>query len=189
LYYDKHLKEHLQYQVPEEILKNLRNHTELDNSQWNILDLGCGTGLSGILLKNFAKKLVGVDISENMLDLAEQKNIYTQLEKADISDYLKKAKDFDLIVAADVFSYHGELITLFEEAKQALNNQGYFIFSVEKGFKYPYHLEPSLRYTHSKHYLEELIQKFNFKCISFDNLVLRYQQKEAVEGYLILLKK
>lgn len=189
LYYDKHLKEHLQYQVPKEILESLKTNTEIENAHWNILDLGCGTGLSGILLQPFAKKLIGIDISENMLDLAEQKNIYTQLEKADISTYLAQATGFDLIVAADVFSYHGELEVLFKEAARVLNDKGYFIFSVERGFKYPYHLQQSLRYTHSKQYLEELIQKYNFNCLSFDNLILRYQQKEAVEGYLILLQK
>jgi predicted TPR repeat methyltransferase len=189
LYYDKHLKEALKYQVPEEILKSLSNNTKItEQNQLNILDLGCGTGLSGILLKPFAKKLIGVDISENMLDLASQKNIYTELVEADISTYLEDKQGVDLIVAADVFSYHGDLETLFTRCKTALSDNGYFIFSVERGFAYPYHLQKSLRYTHSKQYLEELIEKHVFECISFDNLILRHQQQETVEGYLVLLR-
>ncbi len=189
LYYDKHLQEHLHYQVPEEIFNSLKNHTELLQAKWNILDLGCGTGLSGILLQPFAKQLVGVDISENMLDLASQKNIYTQLEQADISDFLDSAQDFNYMIAADVFSYHGKLESLFAKAQAALASNGYFSFSVERGFKYPYHLEQSLRYTHTKEYIQELIQKYHFNCISFDNLVLRRQQNDTVEGYLLLLQK
>lgn len=189
LYYDKHLKEQLQYQVPEEILKALKNNTELEKARWKILDLGCGTGLSGALLKPYASKLIGVDISENMLDLASQKNIYTQLEKADIQEYLKNAKAFDCIVAADVFSYHGDLDNLFKTSFESLKNKGYFVFSVERGFEYPYHLQASLRYTHTKQYLEELIKKYHFNCLSLDNLILRHQQNEAVEGYLVLLQK
>jgi len=189
LYYDKHLQEHLRYQVPEEIFKVLTTTTSIGKSPWKILDLGCGTGLSGALLKPYASELIGVDISENMLDLASQKNIYTELKQADISDYLVQKNHFNLIVAADVFSYHGELDTLFKKAHEALVKNGYFVFTVERGFTYPYHLQQSLRYTHTKAYLEELIEKHQFKTLNLDNLVLRYQQKEAVEGYLVLLEK
>ncbi len=189
LYYDKHLQEHLHYQVPQQLIQALKYDTELESSQWKILDLGCGTGLCGSLLKPYAKELIGVDLSANMLDLAEQKQIYTRLACADIRDYLNELSQLELIIAADVFSYQGSLEELFLKARQALKPGGYFVFSVEKGNHYPYHLQASLRYTHHKHYLEELIEAQQFKILRLENLVLRQQQQEAVEGYLVLLQR
>ncbi len=189
LYYDKHLQTHLKYQVPQQLYEALSRNIELPLSTWKILDLGCGTGLSGVLLKKHASELIGVDLSSKMLDLAEQKNLYDQLIEADIREYLDQHKDFDLILASDVFSYHGALDVLFKSAYSALKQSGLFIFSVEKGIEYPYQLLKSLRYTHHKRYLEDLIGDSQFSLLELSNSVLRTQQGEAVEGYLVILQK
>ena len=47
----------------------------------SVLDLGCGTGLIGSWFKDYARKLVGVDISPTMLDMATKKGCYHELRR------------------------------------------------------------------------------------------------------------
>eukprot|EP01035_Chromulina_nebulosa_P020899 gene20899-27089_t len=76
----------------------------------DILDLGCGTGLAGAWLKDYAKSLVGVDISDQMISIAKKKMLYEDLYTTSITSYLNDCQEsYDLIVAADVISYIGDL--------------------------------------------------------------------------------
>lgn len=51
------------------------------NGSLDILDLGCGTGLIGSWFKDYANKIVGVDISPTMLDMATKKGCYHELRR------------------------------------------------------------------------------------------------------------
>jgi len=189
-YYDKHLNECLAYKIPQEILNTLQKETDLNQTKkLNILDLGCGTGLCGQLLKPYAKHLIGVDLAEKMLETAKEKNTYDELVCEDIHTVMEKYSNFNLIVAADVFTYVGNLSVIFEKAYAALAPHGLFIFTVEKTSSYPYTLQPTIRYAHNKKYLEELMERYHFSLVKCDNIILRKQQKLSVEGYLVLLKK
>lgn len=83
------------------------------SEQLDILDLGCGTGLSGSWLKDYARSLTGVDISENMVQLAKKKGLYDELHVDSLAPFLdrlnQKDQRYDLVVAADVLSYIGDL--------------------------------------------------------------------------------
>ena len=128
-----------------DIDQNMTNHKRNDcetqlsfmNKQLDILDLGCGTGLSGAWLKDYAKSLVGIDISEEMVGMARKKDLYDHLYVNSIHNYLTNKKtitkhnSYDLIVAAEVFSYIGDLqetiqqVTLFD-----LSSLSFMIFHV-----------------------------------------------------------
>jgi predicted TPR repeat methyltransferase len=59
-----------------------------DKGRLTVLDAGCGTGLSGVAVKNAVGNDVvidGIDISTGMLDIARKKNVYQKLEPADLS--------------------------------------------------------------------------------------------------------
>ncbi len=189
VYYDQHLGKHLQYQVPQTLHQAVIEETNIEDPQWKILDLGCGTGLCGELFKRMARELIGVDLSENMVAVAKAKNIYSALEVADLHDSIHRYQAVDLILAADVFTYIGELDAIFNDCYQSLTHGGLFGFSVEKTYVEPYELQQSIRYAHSKNYLNSLIEKYGFDVLRFDNLVLRKQRDVAVEGYLVLLQK
>ena len=178
----------MQYQVPEKLYQAIYEETGVDAPQWSILDLGCGTGLSGERFKHIAKKLIGLDISKEMVEIAKKKNIYDELKVADIQQAIVQYHDIDLIIAADVFTYIGDLSNIFKKARKTLTNGGVFAFSVEKTHADPYILQPSIRYAHSKKYLETLIKENGFEMLRLDNLVLRKQKQKPVEGYLIVLK-
>lgn len=68
--------------LPEEI-RSEHNGDVLSylNGSLDILDLGCGTGLIGSWFKDYARKLVGVDVSPTMLDMATKKGCYHELRR------------------------------------------------------------------------------------------------------------
>lgn len=189
-YYEKHLSECLHYEVPEKILQTIQlEYPHCSEYRWNMIDLGCGTGFCGVLFKPLTKKLIGVDLSGNMLSVAREKNIYDELIEADITEALMHFNDINLIIAADVFTYIGDLAPIFSNAVNVLAAQGLFIFTVEKSTTEDYFLQTSIRYAHSKSYLDSLIAQYPFEVLRFDNIQLRKQMNKPVEGYLVLLKK
>ena len=189
-YYDAHLTNYLNYNVPTQLARLLKNTLNTNSEHWTVVDLGCGTGLSGQAFKNYARELIGIDISEHMIESAKKKAIYNELIVGDIETELTKINNVDLIVAADVFAYLGNLNTIIEKSHASLNDNGYLLFSVEKSHHdEPYHLHKNMRYTHTKNYIESIAAKNNFTIDCAENAVLRQQQKEPVEGYLFLLRK
>lgn len=102
------------------------------NSTLEVLDLGCGTGLAGAWLKDYAKVLVGVDLSEQMITIAKKKMLYQELSVMSISTYLQRCtRSFDLVVCADVLSYIGDLQKTFAQVVPVLRKGGHFVFTVE----------------------------------------------------------
>ena len=134
------------------------------NNTLDILDLGCGTGLAGAWLKDYAKTLVGVDLSEEMVKIARKKGLYQDLQVQNLNTYLDSCdKVFDLTVAADVLSYLGDLSVTFARVAKVVKPGGHFVFTVEtassdvilpeKGYK----LLPSGTFAYKKNYIDDLI--------------------------------
>ena len=78
--FDRHLVEKLGYRTPEVLKETLESAAGKPLSFSNVLDLGCGTGLSGEVFRASARRLDGVDISKDMVRVAEGKSIYDRLE-------------------------------------------------------------------------------------------------------------
>lgn len=187
-HYDEHLTKFLHYDVPNQIRRALFEASGDEHPNWTILDLGCGTGLSGKAVKSFSQKLIGIDLSEEMIAIAEKKAIYDALSVQDVSSALDAYQDLDAIIAADVFTYIGELDTIFEKAHRALTPKGYFCFTVEKGHDADFQLQKTLRYAHSEAYLNRLAKQYQYKILTCDTLALRKQKKDTILGYLVLLQ-
>lgn len=185
-YFDKHLTECLHYQAHillfQEVVTLLNARSDLV-----VVDLGCGTGLCGTLFKPYSSKLIGIDIAPKMIEAARQKNVYDELIVDDITHALLQMENIDLIIAADVFGYLGELDDIFSAAKKALKKDGYFAFTVEKSENEPYALQKSTRFAHSKKYIHELCSQHFFKIVKEDEIQLRIQRQEPVLGFLFVL--
>lgn len=193
-YYDQHLTKQLEYNVPEKLHQSLLlEYPNIQPNAWKIIDLGCGTGLCGKYFKPLAHTLIGIDLSEKMLETAKQTQCYDQLIKDDIETGLAGMADSDCIIAADVFSYIGDLSALFNTAKQALKKGGVFLFTVEKMITSDanplfFQLTPALRYTHHQSYLAALIQEHGFELLRMEKISLRKQRGKWVEGYSVFLR-
>jgi predicted TPR repeat methyltransferase len=97
-----------------------------------VLDLGCGTGLCGEWFRPLARRLVGVDLSPGMIAQARRRGCYDELVCEEISFFIDHCDDrFDLVTAADLFCYFGDLTACFCSVARLLQGDGYFIFSVE----------------------------------------------------------
>ena len=146
-----------------------------------ILDLGCGTGLVAEKLKTPNNEFIGVDISAKMLDLARQKNLYSELRQADITEYLHaEHPEFACVIAADVFCYFGDLRQIFAAIAPAR-----LIFSVETDTKAEkYVIQPNGRYKHNPQYLTQLLQNLGYNQIKTVELTLRQENGQDVCGML-----
>jgi predicted TPR repeat methyltransferase len=193
-HFEEALVEKLDYQVPACLAELITR--EGSRTYATAIDLGCGTGLMGVELRPFAAKLEGYDLSANMLAKADEKNIYDHLAQADLSLRPDKSPLFaegfpekraDLVVAADVLMYLGDLENLFLIARQLLASRGHFAFSVELSSERDgFHLQPSLRYAHTTTYIETLMPALGFRILASQTLVIRTDGGAPVEGFLFL---
>jgi predicted TPR repeat methyltransferase len=154
------------------------------------VDLGCGTGLMGERLRAATSFLEGYDISAGMLREAEAKRIYDRLERRDLQTLPALARVADLVTAADVFMYVGELERLFSRIAELLLAGGHFAFSVEfNDGPEEMVLRPSRRYAHSKAYVERLLAEKGFALISQNTATIRMDRGEPVVGLIVVAKK
>lgn len=188
-HYDAHLLKALDYQVPGLLYSAIASVTKLPTMRWDILDLGCGTGLCGEVFKTTAHTLVGIDLSSKMLAIAKQKQIYTELISTDIFTYLLDiTTQFDLIIAGDVFVYIGDLEKIFSMIKTALREKALFAFNTEISETEDFRMNQSGRFIHSKKYIDELAQKLGFQILFYQTPITRLQNNEPVYGHLYVLQ-
>ncbi|KTD20589.1 methyltransferase [Legionella lansingensis] len=188
LYYDQHMKEQLVYALPQLIGRTL-HHLTITHVE-NALDLGCGTGLCGVILREIATTLTGVDISAKMLAQAKQKEIYDRLIESELVNFLKQEKqNYDLILAADVLPYFGELDSVLAAITERLSHQGYFIFSVEISEDKPWQLQATARFSHQPAYIKALADKHSLKIIHEEKVIARHQNQAPLAEILFVLQK
>lgn len=185
-HYEPHLLTALEYKVPDLLYQAVAKVTA--KKDLAILDLGCGTGLCGMVFQPKAKTLVGVDLSEKMLAVAAQKNIYTELKSDDILDYLTQhTHEFDLILSGDVFVYIGDLADTFKRVHHALKPGGLFAFNCELNETQAFTMNQSGRFAHSKQYIDQLAKENNFKIVHYSVAKTRMQNNEPVFGHIYVL--
>lgn len=155
------------------------------------LDLGCGTGLCGPLVKAFADRVDGVDLSSGMIAKAGELGIYGSLVQADLAAYLQGTDQrYDMVLAADVFIYVGALESVFAGVQRVLESGGLFCFSVERSDdSVEYRLSPSQRYAHSARYLRKLADANGFTVLKVIEHPIREEQQQAIDGLFIYLSK
>ncbi len=190
--FDKHLVEGLNYRTPELLHNALREFVQaVQPRSLEVLDIGCGTGLCGPLLRDLARRLIGVDLSSGMLAKARERQVYDELIVGDIIDYMReRPQSFDLIIAADVFPYLGALEAVFAAAHSALRPTGLFVYSTEAGsVDVPYALGEGGRYAHGADYLQNLHTTANLHVLRAEEAVLRMENAKPVNGHLRIAGK
>ena len=120
------------------------------------LDIGCGDGLMGEALRDRVGHLTGVDLSPAMIAKARERGVYDALVVGDATEFLARQPPaaFDLVVAADSLVYVGDLAPLFAAVADALAADGLVVFSVETSEDEGFGLAASMRFAHSRAYVE-----------------------------------
>jgi predicted TPR repeat methyltransferase len=189
LYYDKHMQSTLHYSIPQHIARALHQHLKHSAPIARALDLGCGTGLSGVVLRELSTHLTGVDLSSKMLNQAKQKGIYDALTESEALAFLNQnTEPYDLIVAADVLPYLGDLKNLFQAVHAQLSPSGLWIFSVEISEQAPWQLQSSARFSHHPDYLRALSEQQHFNILHQERLIARKQDGHDLSVLLYVMQ-
>jgi predicted TPR repeat methyltransferase len=182
----------LQYQAPRLLYEAVTGSGALPRAgTLDILDLGCGTGLCGPLLRPVARHLVGVDLSPKMLSLAAARGLYDQLNCAELTEWLATCRSFDLVMAADVLCYFGDLELALARVRAILTSGGCFACSLEAapaGSSQPFVLCPHGRYQHQRAYIEGSLARAGLQAVRISEAVLRYERQEPVVGHLVVAR-
>lgn len=185
--FDSSLVGKLEYNIPK-MLTQMIFKEQPNVSLGSVLDLGCGTGLTGLEIKRFCTKLYGIDLSSSMLEQARLKNVYDKLTHIDIVEYLSGSElDFDYFISTDVFIYVGELSEVFHLIKSRNKQSGKLVFSTEHTDDDGFRLEKSGRYSHSTGYIESLCNEFSYSISHFSKTDLRKEKGEFLTGGLYVL--
>ncbi len=190
--FDHRLVDQLKYRAPGVLAQVLWEIRADKDGFAAVLDLGCGTGLIGAALGlHFAiRKLVGVDLSPNMLREAEKRGLYGELICDDVVSAMYKRDDrFDLIMAADVLVYVGALEKTFEQASRVLNAGGMFVFTVEASATADLELESTGHYRHGKAYIARLAEAQGFEIARLTEDVIRTELNRDIAGLYVYLTK
>ena len=194
-HFDAHLTETLSYDAPAQLVPLIQACAGVDMGDWTALDLGCGTGLVGTALAPLVAQIVGVDLSARMLARAQARNVYQRLVQADLISMMQReaASSFDLVTAADVFIYIGQLDDTITEIRRLLRPQGLLAFSIETlgaeastSANPDFHLNATGRYSQSLAYMEKLAAQHQFNVREVRETVLRVENGQPVHGRLMI---
>ncbi len=189
--FDSILVDQLNYEVPWMVEDMLDAHGF--GRVGRMLDLGCGTGLAGEALRERAEHVSGVDLAEEMVEIAGEKGDYDQLFVGDAVVFLEDhdGAPFDLIVAADVLPYLGAVGGLFRGAATRMTPGGAFVFSTESapddgpdfivGRKH--------RFAHSERHIRTSLTRHGFEVLEAAEITVREDEGEPVPGHLVLARK
>ena len=181
------------------VAQALQDH--VDRATLDILDIGCGTGLVGALVRPLmpagARTLDGVDLSAGMLEKAREKNVYDRLEQADIVSFLSAHKDsYDAILGAAILIHFGDLSPIFQAAAQSLRADGLFIFTLFPNGNSDFTVAASDRlaqsgcYAHSASYVERLAVACGFSVSVLKEAVHEHDPEgNPVQGFVTVLRR
>ncbi len=188
--YDARMLGQLDYAAPS-ILRRLGELIGVDaRAPLTILDLGCGTGLAGQALRDWASRLEGVDLSPAMIEKARARGIYDSLRVADLCEWLAVGDGaYDLVVAADTLVYLGDLAGAFAGAARRLAVDGYFLFTVEKKEGEGFELGPKRRWRHSDTYLRNEARRAGLSLAAIMECSPRREANVPVEGFAVALRR
>ncbi len=188
--FDKHLTENLGYRAPA-LIADALSAVAPGRRFVSALDLGCGTGLMGVALREHVDRLAGVDLSAAMIAKARERGLYDRLVVGDAAAILscEPPGSFDLIVAADALVYLGNLASLFAAVGSALTADGLFASSVETCEGDGFRLEPTMRFAHSRSYIDATAREAGLAPLLIQSASTRREAGADAPGLICVFEK
>jgi predicted TPR repeat methyltransferase len=182
--YDARMIGQLGYAAPQ-ILRDLAELVMPGRDDLALLDLGCGTGLAGVLFRDRAARLTGIDLSPAMIEKARARGLYDRLLVGDIET--ARTGPYDLILAADTLVYLGDLAPLLRAVAAQLLPDGYFLFTTEAKEGDGFELGPKRRWRHSEAYLREQAGLVGLSVAGLVAASPRTEANQPVAGFAVAL--
>jgi predicted TPR repeat methyltransferase len=163
----------------------------------DILDAGCGTGLVGALVRDRAHRLVGVDLSATMLDLARRKNVYDELHKGDMIAFMRgRPQACDVVTCAATLIHFGDLAPAFGAAAATLRAGGTFVFTA-----FPHERDADFSvasldglgqggcFVHGRGYIARAAAASGFAVETIESAVHEYKNGAPITSLVVVLRK
>jgi len=169
-----------------------------------VLDAGSGTGLVGTQFRNVSTHLIGVDISEAMIEEGKKSRpgLYDELIVGDVLEAIEAKKPIDLIVSADFLQYLTDWDPFFASMSDGLSDNGFAAFTVEHATAadeaildrtnpgWTYQVTQAMRFAHRREYVVELAQKHGLKVHHREKIDgFRKEMGVDVRGEMFVLQK
>jgi predicted TPR repeat methyltransferase len=191
--FERHLTEVLGYRGPEEIVRVLAAVAGgRDRLRFrHVLDLGCGTGLMARALAGLAERIEGCDLAAAMVARARATGLYAHVEQADAVSWLldQPPAAVDLVTAADVAVYVGDLDPLFRAAACAIAPGGLFALTLQTGAADGCILGDDLRFRHAPAYAARLGAAAGLPVVAEEPFVVRLDRGEPLPGALVVCRR
>ncbi len=188
--FDTHLVKALGYCGPQIICESLRRVCEdlVRPFQFQAaIDLGCGTGLMARALAGHVGVIDGIDLSPAMVAKARQSGLYRRVDVGDALQALQAPAE--LILAADVLVYIGDLSALFGAVARALTSGGLFAFTVQSCAGDGFILGNDLRHHHSALYVRRMAHAAGLRVAHLAPCVTRQDGGQDVPGLVVVLQR
>ncbi len=185
--FEAHLTERLAYRGPADLVAAL---DALGFGRFaHALDLGCGTGLAGVALHPRVDRLTGVDLSAGMVAQAAAKGLYDRLAVTDLAAFLEAepAASADLVVAADVFVYIGDLAPVFSAVARVLRPGGVLALTGQRR-QAGVAVGPDMRFAHAIAYLRETLIAAGLEPLVIRENQARREKGVEVPGYIAIAR-
>jgi predicted TPR repeat methyltransferase len=186
--FDRALIEGLAYRGPQvlhDAVAQVCARTKREMSFARALDLGCGTGLGGAVFRPHANFLAGIDLSERMIAQAQRKNIYDALHAGEMLAFVESeagGAPYDLIFAADVFAYCGDLGDIARAMAAILDPRGLIVFTVETHDGDGVILRETLRFAHSADHVRDALGASGLTLLTLEPVSTRNEKSAPVPG-------
>ncbi|PVB62999.1 methyltransferase [Labrenzia sp. 011] len=166
-----------------------------------LLDLGCGTGLTGMALTDCTVHRTGVDLSERIVELAYDRQVYDDLYVGEAVEFLQDFEDedgsfplWDLITATDVFPYLGAVEPFLAGAAGRLGPGGCLAFSTETlpeevlGGR-AYMVGAKNRFAQGETYIRTALDTAGFDILAMEPITVRLEENDPVPGHLVMARR
>ncbi|MFD2265373.1 tetratricopeptide repeat protein [Lacibacterium aquatile] len=186
--FDTELTKYLDYKGPA-LLAKLAQTVAPDRKFDSAYDIGCGTGLAAPFFRPLAHRLIGVDLSPKMVEQARARGQYDALAVDEAVAWMQAQgpRGADLIFAADVLVYLGDLGPFLAAAMRSLRPGGLLLFTTEatQDPAVPYELHQGHRYAHGGDALRASLQAASFQKITVDAASTRTNRGQPVPGWIV----